>query len=1363
MKEQMKEKGITLIALAITVIVMLILAGVTINLITGNNGMLFNANKSKSQTEIDEEKKILKASVLSAMGADSVANLTNDNLTNALDKNVDKQYKLEQKYNQNYGTVYEVTFNKTGNTYTVLEDGTILDKDEITEDAVIAIKPNSIPTLEIDSKQEIEAIVGSNVTSTIKWKSSNDNVVQIETNETTDKKVIVKGISKGTAVIEASVEVKSGDVTKTKTATCKINVTDKYNDVIKSINLSINNAIIDLGSNTKTIQLNATLSSDANQTDTKLTWISSNPEIADVRDDGLVTGYKNGTTIITVKTDNGKKDQCIVTVQTSPTQIIIEEVVENSNINLPLGNVILDLTDEKVAPKSKNVSVKYIPDTTNVNMDIIWSSSDNNIATIKGDGTNSKNGYILGLKNGKATITAKTGNGISTTCEVTVQTSPTQITLDKTNVKLDVTSAPTQSLTVNYIPDETNASMGIKWTSSNPDVVSVVETGKTTTITGKANGEATIRATTENGKTADCKVLVQTSPISIKLNQTKVTLDLTGTNTVQLVVAEYNPVTSNVNKEITWKSNNTGKATVEQNGLVTGKANGEATITATTANGKTATCEAKVQTSPTEIRLSKTSVLLDVNGINSEKISVTYIPETSNVNRKITWASIKTDIATVIDSEIDSINGTITGVKSGTTTITATTANGKTATCEAKVQTSPASITLDKTNMNLFVNGNDTGTLSVTYNPTNSDVNKEITWESSNTSVVTVSNGTVKGIKSGTATITATTKNGKKATCNVVVKTNPISITVSQKNITLDINGNKTASLTVTYNPTYSDANKEITWSSNNTGVATVSNGKVTAVKSGTATITATTANGKQDTCQVTVKTSPASITVSPSTLNLDINLDGKKTADLTVTYNPTNSDVNKEIAWSSNNTGVATVSNGKVTAVKSGTATITAKTANGKTATCTVTVTTSPSGITLNKPKATIDISKTATLQLQATLSPTGLVDTNKTVTWTSSNPNAATVSSSGLVTGKIPNQTVIITATSQNGHVAQCPVVIEASITKLEVSPNNKTLEIGEQTKLDVKITPSNTTEKVTWISSNTSVATVDVNTGLVTAKNPGIVTITAKNSTSTIKSECTVTVNNPKTSSTEINSSFYGALVTNYHGPNDDNMKYRIFYADGTNVYLIADDYIHYTKAPKVTYYDNDTNTSKQDYIRYTYGYYRINLEFDRMNDIQESELYAPYSEDYLKNKREWNTLYKGEFADYAQGAPTLEMYLSSYNQTHGTNITATTDGGTNTSIYLNSNHVTKYEIPAIEDYNGIYLKLDKSKAYAMYLATASGSDYIWTVGTYVELKNEKVGFEWAFPGGWGRTGIRPIICLNSSVVFNKNADGSYTISY
>ena len=135
-------------------------------------------------------------------------------------------------------------------------------------------------------------------------------------------------------------------------------------------------------------------------------------------------------------------------------------------------------------------------------------------------------------------------------------------------------------------------------------------------------------------------------------------------------------------------------------------------------------------------------------------------------------------------------------------------------------------------------------------------------------------------------------------------------------------------------------------------------------------------------------------------------------------TINSTNSDLNKEITWSSNNTGVAIVVNGKVTAVKSGTATITAKTANGKIATCTVKVTTSPSGITLTKPKATIDISKTATLQLQATLSPTGLVDTNKTVTWTSSNPSAATVSTSGLVTGKIPNQTVIITANSQHDH---------------------------------------------------------------------------------------------------------------------------------------------------------------------------------------------------------------------------------------------------------------------------------------------------------------------------------------------------------
>ena len=85
MKRQKNNRGVTLIALVVTIIVMLILAGIGINSVIGNKGIFSNAEKSKNQTDISEEKSILKASVISAMGADSVAGITKGNLEEALD------------------------------------------------------------------------------------------------------------------------------------------------------------------------------------------------------------------------------------------------------------------------------------------------------------------------------------------------------------------------------------------------------------------------------------------------------------------------------------------------------------------------------------------------------------------------------------------------------------------------------------------------------------------------------------------------------------------------------------------------------------------------------------------------------------------------------------------------------------------------------------------------------------------------------------------------------------------------------------------------------------------------------------------------------------------------------------------------------------------------------------------------------------------------------------------------------------------------------------------------------------------------------------------------------------------------------
>ena len=145
--------------------------------------------------------------------------------------------------------------------------------------------------------------------------------------------------------------------------------------------------------------------------------------------------------------------------------------------------------------------------------------------------------------------------------------------------------------------------------------------------------------------------------------------------------------------------------------------------------------------------------------------------------------------------------------------------------------------------------------------------------------------------------------------------------------------------LTATVNPSNA-TNKNVTWTSSDASVATVSNGKVTAVKAGTATITVKTEDGgKTATCAVTVnaKVYPVTgVTLDKTTATMT---EGDELT-LTATVNPSNA-TNKNVTWTTSDSKVATVSNGKVTAVKAGTAIITVKTVDGgKTATCTVTVT---------------------------------------------------------------------------------------------------------------------------------------------------------------------------------------------------------------------------------------------------------------------------------------------------------------------------------------------------------------------------------------------------------------------------------------
>ena len=163
------------------------------------------------------------------------------------------------------------------------------------------------------------------------------------------------------------------------------------------------------------------------------------------------------------------------------------------------------------------------------------------------------------------------------------------------------------------------------------------------------------------------------------------------------------------------------------------------------------------------------------------------------------------------------------------------------------------SVALDKTSLTLEIG--ESYTLVVTVSPSNA-TDKSITWSSTNSSVASVSGGKVTAKSEGTTTITAESHNGKTTTCTVTVNEptpeiiEATSVSLNKTSLTLEIGESETLAATVLPS---NATDKSVTWTSSAQSVATVASGKITAIGSGTATITATTSNGKKATCSVTV------------------------------------------------------------------------------------------------------------------------------------------------------------------------------------------------------------------------------------------------------------------------------------------------------------------------------------------------------------------------------------------------------------------------------------------------------------------------------------------------------------------------------
>ena len=217
-----------------------------------------------------------------------------------------------------------------------------------------------------------------------------------------------------------------------------------------------------------------------------------------------------------------------------------------------------------------------------------------------------------------------------------------------------------------------------------------------------------------------------------------------------------------------------------------------------------------------------------------------------------------------------------------------------------------------------------------TVTPANSTYT--LTWQSSDNTIASVNqSGMLTGISVGSANITVTTDNGKTATCKVTVSGKPVTSVSIKSSLSMEVSD----TYTLTPSITPSDAVTFYTWSSDNINVATVSqSGKVTAKSVGTANVTVKTDNGKTATCKVTVSGKSVTSVNIKSSLSMEVG----ETYTLTPTITP--SDAVTSYTWSSDNSNVAMVSQtGVVTAKNAGTASVTVKTDNGKTATCKITV----------------------------------------------------------------------------------------------------------------------------------------------------------------------------------------------------------------------------------------------------------------------------------------------------------------------------------------------------------------------------------------------------------------------------------------
>ena len=877
-----------------------------------------------------------------------------------------------------------------------------------------------------------------------------------------------------------------------------------------------------------------------------VSWSTSNPAIATVSAEGVVTAVSVGDAVITATAndDSGVKAVCNVTVVPTPAESI---------------KISTDGEPTLKATESLQLTATVLPETT-TDKSVYWKSDNTDIATV------SQEGLVTAVSVGKTVITAT--NSAGQTDQVTITVIPTPVETIQLNrstadikveggFQLQATVLPTtatnktvewksskpeivsvdsdgnvkglqlgqsiitcsatddsgitatcvvtvgetaaESVSIAYegsttlkatetlqltatVLPATTTDKSVNWQSSAPEVATVDAAG---VVTAMGVGTAVITATNSAGQSDNVTItVVETLVENIILNRTSATLRATQTLALTATVL---PATA-TNPTLKWSSSNESVASVNPEGLVTALSVGETEITATATDGSSISGSCTVTVEAT----SAQSITINYDGetmlkaTESLQLTATVLPETTT-DKSVTWTSSAAEVASVSD------NGLVTAIAVGQAIITATNSAGQTDQITITVIPTPVeSITLNRTSVNL--KATETFECVATVLPVTA-TNKHLNWSSDNTQVATVSDeGMVTALAIGIATIrvSAADDSGVFAECSVNVVSTPA------ENIVISAEGETSLKATETlqlkadvYPETATD--KSVTWFSETPSVATVNaTGLVTAVAVGQAKIHATASNGTTGYITITVIPTPVSSIVLSET---EVSLKASESVILTADILPERA-TDKSISWSSEDESVAIVtSEGKVIAVSVGSTTVTAKANDGSDvkASCNITVIpTAPESIEIiAEGETTVEVGQT--VQLKALIMPE--TTTDKSVMWQSDTPHVATVDKDGLVTACAEGQAIIF-ATTSAGQKGQITITVFKSEIPAEgiriVRDRDFILDIGEIVKLNVEIYPEETTDKaMTWKSDNEGVANVDVD-GTVTAVSPGMATI-------------------------------------------------------------------------------------------------------------------------------------------------------------------------------------------------------------------------------------------------------------------------------